>query len=853
MKKALALLKKYLNYLKFVFVVAVLMIVVTEFIGIMRQFNEQQFKEILATTSKLKFIVILLIGEISILPMLGYDFILQKLLKNKITKYYLFETSWLINTMNNIIGFGGIFSIGLRSQFYGREKDPEEVLNGTSKIFLFTMSGLSIYSLLTVLAVAFNQVNSFLQQYWLWLLGGALYFPIVLIVTTLKKEGLLGGLSNKLRFSLLGFSFLEWSGVALTFVSAGRIIGIKVATVEILALFMAATVVGIISLIPGGLGSFDVTMLLGLHFLGLSKELTLVWLLLYRVAYYFVPFLIGLVFFIKHMGSRINKRFENIPKELSLEIVHNLLKIMLYFSGVMLILSATIPEAFKSLRWLSKISPWSENFAAQSPKIILGFLMVVIGRAISNRVKRAFIPSLFILLLTSIYIWFHGESWISNILLGIMIILIILTKSELYREQLVMSIEIIVRDGLAILGLIILYIVVGVYNLPMRPKIRRIPKFFLFPSETLWLSGLLAVAGVSLIMFILVRFLTGNRKQIGLFFSDEVEKRVTNVLETHGGNTESQLVYLGDKDVFFYTDDKGHDTAFLQSIQDMDKLIVMGNPSGNSADFQKLMVNFIEECDCLGYSPVFYEVSEEITLYLHEFGFNMIKMGEEGHVDLKNFTISGKKQRGLRATMNRLDKEGVSLEILTPPFSKKDFIKMREISDEWLGGRKEHGFSMGFFSENYLYKAPIAVVKNGAGELVAFANIMPTYTDKMVSIDLMRYGKDAPANIMDFLFVSLFCYYREQGVEYFNLGMAPLSNVGTSRKSFLQERIANLIYQFGAHFYSFHGLRDYKNKYANTWKSRYTMYSRDNMILSVVFSLLRVDRRDSCASTFKPS
>jgi phosphatidylglycerol lysyltransferase len=114
----------------------------------------------------------------------------------------------------------------------------------------------------------------------------------------------------------------------------------------------------------------------------------------------------------------------------------------------------------------------------------------------------------------------------------------------------------------------------------------------------------------------------------------------------------------------------------------------------------------------------------------------------------------------------------------------------------------------------------------------------------MVSIDLMRYSSTAPQSIMDFLFISLFNYYKDKGIQTFNLGMAPLSNVGTSRKSFVQERIANLIYQLGSHFYSFQGLREYKNKYATSWRSRYMMYSRDDMILFVIWALLRVDNRE---------
>lgn len=844
MKRVIVWIQERTKYMKVVFVVTVLLFVGLKFVEIMKQFKGDRFQEILTMMPPVFFILILVVGSLSILPMIAYDFFLQRLLQNKYQKFYVFETSWLINTLNNMIGFGGVFSLGLRSQFYGRDKDPKEVLNGTTKIFLFTMSGLSVYSLLVLILVFFDHENSFLQNYWLTLLGGALYFPLIFFITARKKEGILGGLSSKMRFSLLSISFFEWTGVGVTFLITGKLLGVHLSVFEIILLFIVSMVIGIVSMIPGGLGTFDLTMVNGLRLLGISEELALAWILLYRVAYYFVPFLIGLIVFVRHMGARFNKRFDDMPKELMVELAHKGLGFLLYFSGILLVLSATIPEAFSSLRWLQRISPWSEQFVAQSPKIILGFLMLASGRAIFEHVKRAYFATLSLFFVLFFYVWFQGHSWISNVFIIVMILLLNISKSELYREQLVISLENQFKDGLVIIGLVLLYLVVGAWNwVPKIHKLKHVPGFFLFPSEKLWMSGFFAVTFVVLAMLIYFKYLEGSKQKVGLSFIASVEKRVTYVLFHYGGNTESQLVYLKDKKIFFFTDENGEDTAFLQFSYFRDKAVVMGSPSGKVSDFSKLIKNFIEECDLLGYSPVFYEVTEEVTLILHEFGYSMIKMGEEGHVYLPNFSISGKKQRGNRATMNRMKKEEVHLEILQPPFHKSDLKRCREISEEWLGSRRERGFSMGFFSEDYIKRAPLAVVKDANDKIIAFANVMPTYTEKMVSIDLMRYTKDAPQSVMDFLFISLFNHYKGEGIEIFNLGMAPLSNVGVSRKSFVQERIANLVYQFGSYFYAFQGVREYKNKYASHWRSRYTMYSRDDMILFVVWALMRVGNR----------
>ncbi len=82
----------------------------------------------------------------------------------------------------------------------------------------------------------------------------------------------------------------------------------------------------------------------------------------------------------------------------------------------------------------------------------------------------------------------------------------------------------------------------------------------------------------------------------------------------------------------------------------------------------------------------------------------------------------------------------------------------------------------------------IAVLKGTQG-VIGFASLMPMYDNgERISVDLMRYRPGAPSGTMDFLFLSLFEWAKQEGYRVFNLGMSPLSNVGQSRYSFLSEK-----------------------------------------------------------------
>ena len=132
---------------------------------------------------------------------------------------------------------------------------------------------------------------------------------------------------------------------------------------------------------------------------------------------------------------------------------------------------------------------------------------------------------------------------------------------------------------------------------------------------------------------------------------------------------------------------------------------------------------------------------------------------------------------------------------------------------------------MGFFNEEYIKRGPIGLVRDNEGILKAFVTIMPTYGEnKKLCSDLMRFSKNNPRGVMDYMFVKVMEWGRENGYKYFDFGSAPLSNVGTYKYSFLSEKIAFQLYMYGKGIYSFEGLRNFKGKYAHTWEPKFLAY-----------------------------
>lgn len=72
-----------------------------------------------------------------------------------------------------------------------------------------------------------------------------------------------------------------------------------------------------------------------------------------------------------------------------------------------------------------------------------------------------------------------------------------------------------------------------------------------------------------------------------------------------------------------------------------------------------------------------------------------------------------------------------------------------------------------------------------------------------------------------YIYVEIMLWGKAQGYQWFNLGMAPLSGLEGRRLGPLWHKLGGMIYRAGEHFYSFRGLRRYKDKFAPEWRPKY--------------------------------
>ena len=829
--------KKWQTLIKLVLFISIASLVIVEITRLFKTISFDKIEEILVGLSPLDIICLALFGFMAVAPMIFYDRILNKELHQKQTLSYLLETSWTINSLNNMIGFAGLVDVGLRYSFYGDEERPEKSMQGISRVIPYFMSGFSLFALIGLVFTLLFPISMGIKQYWPALLGASLYLPIVLFVSNRKKWTYFGQLGGKTILSLVLASVLDWACVISFFLFVGYILGYNLPIYDMIPLFMIAITIGIMSMIPGSLGSFDLIMVSGLVGLGIDKAQALSWLLVFRLFYYILPFCLGVVLFLKNMGSRLNEKYLGIPQKVIEALSTIVLVWGLRLFGFFLIVSAIVPQELGHIPFLKELSPSTGQFVFQLPSIVLGVLFFLLARIVKRRLKFTLALTTGLGLVSLVYLNIGSFSLISSIFLIKLLSLIWWKKDTFVRRHYIYAWEDCCKDIIYIGGTLFLtLLLLGHLNPHHVFQLNHLSHVI-----THWLY-LLSVSLVLVSLYVLLLRKSNQFKgEIGESFD---KQRYQDFIATIPNlNLDAALAFLGDKYLYWYQED-GQDKVVFQFAIENNKCVVMSDPLAQSGYLEKGLSQFLADAEAANVAVVFYEINQETTLLLHEYGYGFMKFGETAQVPLEKFTIEGKHGKKFRTVVNKLENKGYQFEVLQPPFDKELLNALKEISDSWLDGRQEKGFSLGYFDEKYIQLAPIALVRDEENNVQAFVTFLASNGPEEASIDLMRYHlSTAPNGIMDYLFVKLLLHFKEEGVIFFDLGMAPLSNVGTEKHSFLQEKVAYLIYAFTNRFYSFSGLRQYKQKFSPVWMPRYIAYPRNTWLILNMLAIYRVDNR----------
>jgi phosphatidylglycerol lysyltransferase len=580
--------------------------------------------------------------------------------------------------------------------------------------------------------------------------------------------------------------------------------------------YVVAVALGIISHAPGGIGAFEATIVAGLG-LGQNSD-AIAALVAYRVIYTLIPFLMAIAGFVisevlrrRHLiaGPTISavRMFEPLIPPLAAGIA--------FLGGIVLLISAVVPDLHHRLEMLADILPMPFLEMSHLGASFVGLALLIVARGLARRLWRAWFVALILFSLGAVFALTKAFAWEEALMLALMAGTLLLFRDSFYRKPLGEHFS-LSWGWLASVGttaFAILWLGLFAY------------RHVEYANELWWEFAWDAQASrflrVSVLILTFLAAITINTIINGVgrgrLRAQPIPELVPDLVAASPRASDA-LALLGDKR--FLLDPKG--TGFVMYARSGGSLVSMGEPVGSDDVIADLAWAFRGLADRTGTRTVFYGVGpERLPLFL-DMGLTALKLGEVARVDLSDFSLEGSKRQPLRYAARRLEKEGISFEIISRSETPEIMEELRAVSDAWLEMKSgsEKRFSLGSFENAYLSNFDIAVLRK-EGVIVAFANVWRGADKHEIAVDLMRYVPDASSVVMDGLFANLLMAAKNEGYHWFNLGAAPLSGLSDSHLASRWNRIGSFIYRRGAEFYRFDGLRAFKDKFGPNWTPYY--------------------------------
>jgi phosphatidylglycerol lysyltransferase len=587
-------------------------------------------------------------------------------------------------------------------------------------------------------------------------------------------------------------------------------------------LFTAASIAGVISHVPAGLGVFEAVLLVampeGAHLPGVAAAL-----IVYRLIYYLLPLLLAALAFALHEaklgGAAVVARLDLARRGAEL-VLPNILAILVFIGGAVLLVSGATPTVPERLAWLAPLAPLALIELSHFLGSLAGLALLVLALGLRRRLDAAWWATCVVLGIGIVVSLVKGLDWEEALYLSAVLLALAPCRRAFYRRSRLLAQRFSGAWLIAILAVLAGSTWLGMFSYRHVDYAHELwwqfvlegdaPRFLRATAGVM--IGIVVLGGLQLIRFAAPKGFVARA-------DPQARERAAAVLAASTDAPASgALALLGDKQ-FLFSDSR---RSFIMFGIQGRSWIAMGDAVGPADERLELLWRFREHCDQWGGRTVFYEIGAAAMPDLVELGLTFYKLGEQAFVPLSGFNLDGAARSGLRQSVRRAERDGARFSVVQPGDVPAVLPEMRAVSDAWLEskGAREKGFSLGRFDPDYLARFPIALVRRG-NELVAFANLWPTAGKREISVDLMRFRDGMVRDVMDYLFVQLLLWSKAQGYGRFDLGMAPLSGLQERHLAPIWTRAGALLFTHGEKFYNFEGLRRYKDKFKPVWEPRY--------------------------------
>ncbi len=640
---------------------------------------------------------------------------------------------------------------------------------------------------------------------------------------------------KKYRGSILFSTGVELSGmfhIYIAMLALGLPASFSVAAIA----YMVSVLLMITSPFLRGLGAVEISLVYILELYGYSSVHALSITILYRVFEFWLPMIFGILSFAWR------------GRQLFIRIVPALL---IFTLGLINIISVVTSPLRIRLKLIRSFLPLEAINASNILVLFVGLALMITSAYMFKGLKNAWRLALLLSVLSLIGNLTKAFDYEEATFAGVIILLLLISRSQ-YRIRSSMK---WIRLGLLSVAVIFLSVLIFGYvsfyfinvkhfgiDFTWRQSLLNTMDIFLLGGDNLhpltpfghqfvFLIHLLGFLSWGFLLFTLIKpFIKIDIE------SDSGRERAEYLLSQYGNSSVDFFKISKDK-LFFFS---GIHNAFVSYRIANGFAVVLEDPVCAEEDKMEVLKEFYAQCKKMGLRAAFYRVDQNSILYFNQLRKQKMIIGQEAILDTESFKLEGKDKKSLRNGLNSLQKKGFVTEIHNAPLHNTLVAELKRISDEWLLAfdKEEQVFSQGMFDTKEISHQDVITISDVEGKIAAFLNIIPDYSPGECTYDLIRKKTDAPGGCMDALIIKMIEYAKEHKCQYINLGLVPMTGIAEPQSP--AEQLIKYAGEKLKRFRHYHGLRDFKEKYATIWEDKFLVYESDYDLLQLPAALNKV-------------
>jgi len=282
---------------------------------------------------------------------------------------------------------------------------------------------------------------------------------------------------------------------------------------------------------------------------------------------------------------------------------------------------------------------------------------------------------------------------------------------------------------------------------------------------------------------------------------------------------------LRDDKLFFVSSDQ---KAFIAYTYVGRQALVSGDPIGAEASIPLVIDEFVEMCRDRAWGFSFLAVREsDRNLYVDR-GLHTVYLGDEAVVDVRGFSLAGKKWKSIRQSSGRVERT-YTYEWMSETEASKELLKeLNDISKLWRGKAPERGFTM-TLNQDVEGTNPdfrLCIARDVDGKPGGFLRVVPIYGERTgYTLDIMRRDPNTPNGMTEFLLTRTIMKLDELGFERFSMNFAAWGRLFEDDVDYtFTQRIVKLVLNLMSPFYQIKSLKEFNQRFYPEWVPRCIAY-----------------------------